>query len=436
MEMNLRAVEAYPGGPLPADVQARLELVQKTVHEISTQTDPQELVRMYRHRVEELLGEGRSISLSRRELSAPMYRVTRSTTWPESIDPWRHPERLPVLSGGLLGELLYQAEAVVMNDVQIDPADPAAEILQGVRSVVSLPLYDGGEAINMVVRASTRPGRFNPVELPDLLLQANLFGKAVNSLVLSRRLQEAHRQIDREFHRVGEIQRALLPAKLPAIHGTNIAASYRTAARAGGDYYDFFDFGDGRWGIIIADVSGHGTPAAVIMAMLRTMLHTHCTGCLGAGETLEILNRSLLQQPHVDMGMFVTAFYGIYDSRDRSLIYACAGHNPPVLLNRDLEVSELDRVQRLPLAIEPEVTYPDHRITLARGDTLILYTDGITEARNPAGEFYGRDRMLSCVRENIRFAQEIVDCVNGKLAAFAGDGPVEDDQTIVAMLVQ
>ncbi len=436
MKMSLRTSEGFPAAALPADVQARLDIVKKTVHEVSTQTDPQELVKMYRRRVDQLFGEGLSISLSRRGLDAPLYRITRSTTWPQPIDPWRSPDRLPVLAGGILGDLLYAAEPVVLNDVRIDPADPAADLLAGVRSLVTLPLFDGGEAINMVVRGSSQPGRFNPVELPELLLQANLFGKAVNSLVLHRQLAEAHQQLDREFRRVGEIQRTLLPPRLPDIPGVSIATSYRPAARAGGDYYDFFELSEGRWGILIADVSGHGPPAAVVMAMLRTMLHTHCTGCFGAGETLETMNNSLMRQPHVDMGMFVTAFYGIYDPRDRSLTYASAGHNPPLLVGTDLQVTELDRVQQLPLAVTEDTRYPEHRTKLARGDKLIFYTDGITEFRNAEGEFYGRERLLSCVREEVRFAQEIVDCVNGKLAAFATGRPIADDQTIVALVIQ
>lgn len=430
--------QAPPGvaARLSPEAERRLDVVVCTVHEISSQTDPQELVRMYRRRVDQLFDAGGSVSLSRRDLDAPFYRVTRSTSWTQDIDPWLHPHRLPLLSGGLLGGLLYAGEPRVLHDVTVPPDDPAGDHLAGVRSVLCLPLYDAGAALNMVVRTSPRPDHFSADDLPDLLLQANLFGKAVNGLVLSRKLQQAYSELDREMKRVGQIQQALLPPTLPDIPGADLAASYKTAARAGGDYYDFFSLAEGRWGIMMADVSGHGPPAAVIMAMLRTMLHTQCTQCMAPGEVLRVLNRALIEQPNLDIGLFVTAFYAIYDPGDRSMLYACAGHNPPLVVDRAQNVRELDEAQALPLAVDADTDYREARTALSPGDTLILYTDGITEARNRTGELYGTDRLFTCVRENIRFAQEIVDCINGKLAAFTEGRPILDDQTLVAMLVK
>ena len=132
-------------------------------------------------------------------------------------------------------------------------------------------------------------------------------------------------------------------------------------------------------------------------------------------------------------GTFVTAFYGVYDPRDRSLCYACAGHNPPLLIDKQIHVSELDQAQSLPLAVEADCVFPQQEVKLQSGDTLILYTDGITEAMNRDGEMYGRNRLLSCVREDVPGAQHIIDCVVHKLLAYTGDGMREDDQTLLAI---
>lgn len=410
-------------------------MVIEMVREISLQVDPQEMIAVFRKRTPRLYGGEESLSLSRRGLQAPMYRITRSSRWKEPVNPWTQPERLPLLSGGLLAELLYGDEPRILKNTCAAPTDPAIEYLEDTRSLIALPLYDGGVALNMVVRLSTRPSAFDDIRLADAVLVSNLFGRATNNLVVAQRLQAAYADLDRDMKRVAEIQRSLLPVRLPSIPGLDLAASYETAARAGGDYYDLFDLGDGRWGVVIADVSGHGTPAAVVMAMLRTMLHARCVECTTASEMLAGANRRLCDQSNRYDGTFVTAFYGIIDPRTRSLSYACAGHNPPLLVDRQTQVRELDQAQAPPLAVDPTQTFPETSVTLQSGDTLILYTDGITEAVNPAGERYGRDRLLSCVKEDVPNAQHIVDCVVNKLIGFTGGRSPDDDQTLLAMRI-
>ncbi len=413
----------------------RFDLVVEMVREISLQTDPQAMVSVFRKRTPMLFGGDSSLSLSRRELAAPSFRITRSSRWAEEVDPWIEKDRLPLLEGGLLAELIYGDEPCVLRDMCVTPQDPAYEYLRHARSLVALPLYDGGVALNMVVRMSADPAGFDQISIPDAVLAANLFGRATNNLVVAKALQKAYAELDHEMKRVAHIQRALLPPRLPNIPDVDIAVSYKTAARAGGDYYDFFDLGDGRWGVLIADVSGHGTPAAVVMAMLRTILHTQCYQCATPAELLFSANRQLCDHADGYDGTFVTAFYGVIDPRDRSVRYACAGHNPPLLVDRHIHVRELDAAQAIPLAVELDCTYPETSVTLQPGDTLLLYTDGITEAVNEAGEMYGRERLLSCVREDVRHAQAVIDCVVHKLLAFTTNGTPDDDQTLLALRV-
>lgn len=423
---------ARPGASADDD----LDVIVDMVREISRQTDPQAMVAAFRQRARMLYGGDASVSLSRRGLQHPCFRITRSTRWKEAINPWRQPERLPILKGGLLAELLYANEPRILKHVCVPRTDPAYQYLADARALLVLPLFDKGASLNMVVRTSADPQAFDRIRLADAVLISNLFGRATHHLVLAEELRAAYAELDHELRRVAQIQTALLPPHLPTIPDLDMAVSYKTAARAGGDYYDFFDLKDGRWGVLIADVSGHGTPAAVVMAMLRTMLHTHCFECATPGELLTVANRNLYDQFDRYDGTFVTAYYGILDPSKRSICYACAGHHPPLLVDREIRVRELDGAQSVPLAVQADGNFPEADAQLQSGDTVLLYTDGITDASNEAGEFYGRERLLSCVREDVPNAQHIIDCVVHKLLAFTAGRPAEDDQTLLALRVR
>src|SRR5262249_14012835 len=145
----------------------------------------------------------------------------------------------------------------------------------GQRSLVAIPLYDQGVALNMVIVMRKEPGAFAKEQVPELVWMSNLFGRATSNLVLAEELRKANAAIDQELKIVGDIQRSLLPGRLPKIPTMDLAASYQPSRRAGGDYYDFFPLPGNKWGILIADVSGHGTPSAVLMAITHTIAHTY-----------------------------------------------------------------------------------------------------------------------------------------------------------------
>ena len=431
---TLTTTSAAPNDGLSDERQ--LALVADMMREMSLQTEPQTMVSVFRRRMGELYVGSESISISRRGLRRPQLRITRSSRWSEDIDPWKEPHRLPLLSSGLLSDLIYGDRVSYLPDVELPPSDPASEHIAGARSILALPIYENGIAVNMVVRFADKPHAFDNVRLADSLMVANLFGRATNTLLLARRLERAYAELDHELRRVAEIQRALLPPALPRIPTLDMAAWYQTATRVGGDYYDFFDLRDGRWGVLIADVSGHGTPAAVVMAMTRTLLHGQCYQCASPPELLERTNQQLCTYSDRLSGSFVTAFYGVYDPRERVLTYSSAGHNPPLLVDAGIRVRELDDAHAMPLAVERDAEFSQGEVRLGAGDTLLLYTDGITEAVNPSGEMYGRDRLLSCVHEDVPNAQHIIDCVTSKLMGFTGGGAQTDDQTLVAMRVR
>jgi sigma-B regulation protein RsbU (phosphoserine phosphatase) len=224
----------------------------------------------------------------------------------------------------------------------------------------------------------------------------------------------------------------MLPAKMPPIPTMGLAAHYQTSRRAGGDYFDFFGLPGVRWGLLIADVSGHGTPAAVLMAVLHALAHTFSGGHDRAGVLLEHLNAQMHRLHTARTDMFATAFYAIYDPATRRLEYASAGHNPPRLKRcEDGTLALLDQAGGLPLGIVPGERYAEAVHQLVPGDQLVLYTDGITEAYNGAGEQFGLSR-LDRVLENCSVgAGDLLRAVLEELEAFTAGRPAHDDRTLL-----
>lgn len=337
-------------GQQKGDWQESLAQIVEMMREMSRQTDPQEMVRSYGEKARLLLPSDRRISLSRRGLTAPKYRITRSTTWAENINPWKEKDRLPLFEGGLIAQLIYGDEPRIIDNLIVSEDDPASEYLAGHRSLMAIPMFDQGVALNMVILLRKKPAAFPKEELPQLVWLSNLFGRATSNLVLSDELQRTYQALDRELKAVGEIQRSLLPAPLPTIPTLDLATHYQPSQRAGGDYFDFFPLPAGKWGIFIADVSGHGSPAAVLMAVTHCIAHTHPGPPQPPAKVLDYLNRHLSTLYTSQNENFITAFNGVYDPANRTLTYACAGHNPPRLKRcQDGTLLALDRVGGLPL---------------------------------------------------------------------------------------
>jgi len=418
------------------DWSERLELIVETMREMSAHTDPQEMVRDYGRRMESLLRRERFVALSRRGLEPPTYRITRSNLFTREINPWREPHALPMFDSGLLGEMLYESRPVVIDDLQVPADDPAAEYLEGMRSLMALPVWDDGQVLNMTVLMSAEPGAFPREQLPEMVWMSGLFGRATQTLVLREQVKAAYDAVDRELARVADMQRSLLPPALPKIPSLDLAAHYQTARHAGGDYYDFFPLPEGRWGLIIADVSGHGVPAAVLMAITHSLAHTFSAGVAEPAPLLRYLNRQLHDRYTHDNGLFITAFYAVFDPRDRTLRYSAAGHNPPRLKRcADGGLFSLNEARSLPLGIDPETGYEEAEMDLAIGDQIILYTDGVTEAMNEGGDMFGVER-LDQVLENCAIdADGLIHATLDALRVFTAGAPPADDRTLLVAKV-
>jgi len=243
------------------------------------------------------------------------------------------------------------------------------------------------------------------------------------------------RQLEQELELSQTVQRALLPHQSPQIPGLDVAVFSRPAQIVGGDYFDFFQFRDGAYALAIADVAGHGMAASLLMASMMTALHTITPETEYPSEVVRRVNRFFSH--NVNFTTFVTLFLGRFDPDSKRLLYCNAGHNPPLL------------VRHQPNGHEPVVwlkptgaavgLIEDYSITasavkLDAGDTLLLYTDGITEANNPSGEMFGETRLAELVRNQAKSpAKELVRLIWQEVQDFlAGQAPV-DDATLVAL---
>lgn len=421
---------------IAADAASRLDYVVSMMRELSLQTDPQAMVRMYGERLRALMPADRSLAFSRRGLSYPEYRITRFSGWTEEVNPWLQKGSLPRHSGGLLAELIYGDQPQIMNGLDVSPDDPAAPYLEGMRSMMVLPNYDGGVALNMTAVLSQEPAFFDPEMLADRVWMSNLFGRATSSLVIKADLERAMGVVDREMRAVANMQRSLLPKTLPEIPRLSLAAHYETSTWAGGDYYDVFPLPDGRWGLLIADVSGHGTPAAVLMAIVHALAHGYDGPAFPPTAFLDYLNRRLCERYTTEGEAFVTAFYGIFDPNTLRLHYASAGHNPPRLKRcADGSVTSLDRAHGLPLGVFPDTPFTEAMHQMRRGDQLILYTDGVTEATNREGRMFGMTQLDHALEHCHENAHALIAAVLAELADYTAGAPPEDDRTLLVARV-
>lgn len=416
-----------------------LDIIDRTMRAISGISDPQELVDAYWRGIGDLLPITDYVSLSRRGVEAPHFLVTRSARWEKEVNPWTQRDKLPRLSGGILGELAYAEKPVIIDDLasRLRPDDPGYFYLQGYHALVSLPQYDGGVSLNVSASLFKEGQHIEHDSIPMLHWQTALFGRGTQNLVLRNQLAAALAKLNRELEVVGEIQRSLLPSEVPTIPGFDIAAYYLTSARAGGDYYDFFPLSDGRWGLFIADVSGHGTPAAVLMAITHAIAHSQPGTHTPPAALLTYLNAQLTKS-YTSSGTFITAFYAVLDPVALTLTYSTAGHNPPRLV-RESRVESLNAASSLPLGISTDQSYTEATVSLGRGDLMVLYTDGITEAMpatlpSQSPDLYGIDRLDRVLVDARRVtASDCVARVRADVSAFTNEAPASDDRTLIAV---
>jgi len=253
---------------------------------------------------------------------------------------------------------------------------------------------------------------------------------------LKREVESQKDQLEHELEVVSEVQRKLLPKKLPEINGFKLAAHYATSRYAGGDYYDILEVPDNRWGFLIADAEGHSAPAAVLMAMTCALFRAYSGSPDDPAAVLHYLNQHLCK---VADPSFMTALYAVYDAGQQTMRIARAGQPLPMIYRAsEKKAFELDSPGVYPLGIEPyEIEIPVTEVKLLPGDRFLIYTDGLSERFNAAGETYGEARLLKpLATDNATVPQDVVAAIMGDVEQFAGNHPADDDQALLLGIVE
>lgn len=409
----------------------------RLLKEMSQSTEPGALVRLFFDHLRRNVDVQRALVLNNAGLSPPRYRLVHdvncsmaSSGSVATIDELRE--------GGLLADILYRGAFQDITPFVPDAFDSAFSLLKGSGSLMAFPLFENGVVAGMVVLLGPSSKPHSAADVCTLATMSSLLGRAIETQKLADELEAACRALDSELQAAADVQRWLLPPSTPVVASTSIAASYRPARYSGGDYYDLVPLPDGRLGALIADVSGKGAPAAVLMSVLRTILHeVDLSRMTGPAACLDHASDRLQSLGLPQRSAFITAFCCALDPTTGALSYSSAGHNPPRLLRAANRcVTALEGANAMPLGIIDEANvHTEETIVLMPGDLALLYTDGITEAMSPEGELFGTARLDELLRGLPESASpdSAVAAIAQAVSEFVGAGPSLDDQTLLAL---
>ena len=332
------------------------------------------------------------------------------------------------------GSLLHTPAGIDIS--RLPPDSSIAGVLLESGASLALPLTSDGELVGLV--ALGQPPDATPYTVDERELLAALVASVGPAVAVAQWEHEQgvqareRERVELELQTARRIQEALLPKAVPTLDGWQLATLYQPAREVGGDFYDFISLPDGRIGIVLGDVTDKGMPAALVMATTRSMLRAVATQqSVSPGQVLAHVNELLC--PDLPSSMFVTCFYALLDPATGHLRYANAGQDLPYLRHPDGGVCEL-RATGMPLGLMPGMSYEEQDATLAPGDSILFYSDGLVEAHNPEHEMFGFPRLMALLGGHADGTPPIVFLL-GELTSFTGtEWEQEDDITLVALL--
>jgi serine phosphatase RsbU (regulator of sigma subunit) len=330
---------------------------------------------------------------------------------------------------GIVGWVAKTGESVIVADTSEDTRYVSAR--PSTRSEMASPMLAGGEVIGVFNLESDRVDSYTESHLELLHAFAAQAAAAVERARLLDVSME-RRNLERELTIARQIQTTFLPTKDPEVPGFDIAGLNLPYSEVGGDYFDFISVLDDQLGIAICDVAGKGIPAAILMASFRASMLAEIRNQFTLRTVIAKVNGLLTES--TDQGKFVTAFYGLLDTKNSVFTFVNAGHNPPILRRSDGSIEPLLE-GGLALGILPDSRYEERPVSLRPGDILLLYTDGVSEAADASGEQFGTDRLEELLAElKDRGARQIVDAVLDRVIRFVGGpGELSDDLTVVCL---
>ncbi len=365
--------------------------------------------------------------------AAGIYLVDRKTQWVNQqairgYDSNREEAVRLKVGRGLIGWVAKTGRPVIVPDVLRDERYVNARAQT--RSEMVAPLRAGSEVIGAFNLESDEPDAYEPEDLELLMAFASQSAVAIERTRLHAEVLET-RRLDEELSIGQRIQRTFLPERDPKVPNFDIAGANYSSGIVGGDYYDYVKIADGHLGIVVADVSGKGIPAALIMAAFRASLIAEVRNNYAIRTVFTKVNKLLWESTEIER--FVTAIYGVLDIHGRKFTYVNAGHNPGILYRAATDTFEkLDSTGPL-LGVFETATFKERQAEIRPGDVLTLYTDGISESMNATFDLFGEDRLRDVVRSRkAGTAAEIVRGIRETVSAFSGGEP-DDDLTLVVV---
>lgn len=363
------------------------------------------------------LGDGRTV-LSQR---------TRSDVEGERERP------LPEMGKGIVGRVLETGRAALHGSIEQHPQAP--ELRATTRSAMVAPVVGGaGRLLGAILVESNEAGRYDDAALESLMCYGRASAAAIERSLLYAQMVDDERRLEGEMEVARQVMAGILPSATPRLAGFDIAAVLEPCYEVGGDYYDFIPLVDDRWGIAMADVSGKGVPAALVVAAMRATLYTLARRELALRSVFRHANEFIHASTRV-RAKYVTLFYAVLDIQARRMIYVNAGHLPPVVMRANGDV-DLLRSGGFPLGFFDTPRYFEQFVQLQSGDLVCLYTDGITETSNAKDEDYGRARLIEVLRRHHqRSAAEVCDAVLADVRRFGERAPVDDATVLILKAV-
>jgi sigma-B regulation protein RsbU (phosphoserine phosphatase) len=343
-------------------------------------------------------------------------------------DPVRETQIQMKIGQGLIGHVASTGEPVIVHDVAKDSryvdANPTT------RSEIVVPIKLDSRLIGVLNLESNQVGTYNNRSLA--LMQA-FASQAAISLERARlhETEVSGKRLEEQLNIAREIQRSFLPYHDPKILGYDIAGKNISSGQVGGDYYDFIRIVDSHLGVAVGDVSGKGIPAALIMASFRASLIAEIRNNYSIRTICQKVNSLMYES--LEPGNYVTAVYGVLDSRNHIFTFSNCGHNLPILLRATGEVEHLSEGGPI-LGVTPDAVYEERALVVNQGDLMVLYTDGVTEVFNDRGEEFGLDRLVQVIRDHRKESSEQIEtAIYDAVKAYASENHVFDDLTMVVI---
>ncbi|HEY3825962.1 MAG TPA: SpoIIE family protein phosphatase [Bryobacteraceae bacterium] len=335
------------------------------------------------------------------------------------------------ISTAVRDRVLNSGHSVLVRDTSLDDAlrDRRSIVEQNIRTLMAVPLQTRDKIIGVIyVDSPSLQREFTKDDLNLLTVMANVAAIRIEQTRFAE-VEQARQLMARDLEQAAEIQQGFLPAVAPPVRGLDLAGHNAPCRTVGGDYYDFFPYGSSRIAMVLGDVSGKGMPASLLMMGLQARVQVLIEEPKSLADVMTRLNR--ITAANLPSNRFITLFFCILDGDTGEVTFCNAGHNPPVIVRADGSYEQLKGGGPV-LGILPNIEYAEYHVQLNEGDALVIYSDGVTEASNPAGEEFEIEGLAEAViGARSESAATIISSVNKAVVKYTAGAPPSDDVTLI-----